>query len=83
MFASGYSDAELHDMSLNERQVKAVRYLQINKTITSAQYQQLFGASKPTASRDLTDLTAKKLVSKVGTTGKGTSYVLVERKGLT
>jgi len=47
------------------------------------QYQQLFGASKPTASRDLTDLTTKRLVSKVGTTGKGTSYVLIERKGLT
>ncbi len=52
-------------------------------TITNAQYQQLFEASKPTASRDLSDLTTKKLVSKVGTTGKGTSYVLIERKGLT
>ncbi len=83
MFASGYSDAELRDMSLNERQVKAIRYLQISKTITNAQYQQLFEASKPTASRDLTYLTTKKLVSKVGTTGKGTSYVLVELKGLT
>lgn len=82
MFASGYSDAELREMSLNERQVKAIRYLQINKTITNAQYQQLFAASKPTASRDLTEMAKLMLISKVGTTGKGTSYVLVERKGL-
>lgn len=83
LFASGYSDAELKDMGLNERQVTAVRYMQVNKTITSAQYQELSGASKPTASRDLSELVTKQIIAKVGTTGKGTSYHLRERKGLT
>jgi predicted HTH transcriptional regulator len=82
MFASGYSDAELLELRLNERQVRAVRYLQINKRMSNAQYQQLFEASKATASRDLTDMTKKGLVARTGTTGKGTSYVLAERKGL-
>lgn len=83
LFASGYSDAELVEMGLNERQVSVVRYMQVNKTITSAQYQELTGASKPTASRDLSELVAKQIVAKLGTTGKGTSYHLLERKGLT
>jgi ATP-dependent DNA helicase RecG len=83
MFATGYSDAELHELGLNERQMQAVRYLQVSKTLTNAQYQELFGLSKATASRDLSDLVTKKVIAKVGTTGKGTSYVLLEPKRLT
>ncbi len=81
MFSNGYSDTELNEMGLNSRQIAAVRYMQLKKTITNAQYQELFEASKPTASRDLAELAKQKLVEKVGTTGKGTSYVLLERKG--
>lgn len=80
MFATGYSDPELIEMGLNARQISAIRFLQTHKTITNAQYQELFEASKPTASRDMADLVKQKLVSKIGITGKGTSYVLAERK---
>lgn len=79
MFASGFSSDELIAMNLNERQVGAIRYLQLNRTITNATYQELFGASKATSSRDLSELVAKSLLVKVGTTGKGTSYSLAER----
>ena len=41
--------------------------------------------SKPTASRELKELADKKLIAKLGKTGKGTVYVISERahKGLT
>jgi len=45
-------------------------------------YQKAFGVSKPTASRDLEDMLRKGILKKIGTTGKGTYYVL-NRKGLT
>ena len=45
-------------------------------------YQKAFGVSKPTASRDLEDMLRKGILEKIGTTGKGTHYVL-NRKGLT
>ncbi|MBX9693194.1 MAG: putative DNA binding domain-containing protein [Cyanobacteria bacterium] len=83
MFTSGYTDAELRDMKLSDRQIQAIRYMQIHKTITNTEYQQLFSASKPTASRDLSELVKHKLIAKQGTTGKGTAYVLEDRKGLT
>ena len=41
-----------------------------------------FGVSKPTATRDLDGLVSKGVLERVGTTGKGTRYVL-RRKGLT
>lgn len=82
MFASGYSDADLQKMKLSDRQIRAIRYLQLHKTITNTEYQDLFEASKPTASRDLSQLAKLNLLNKVGTTGKGTGYVLVDRKGL-
>jgi hypothetical protein len=45
------------------------------------QYQRLFSASKPTASRELEQLRSIGVLAKVGTTGKGTHYVLAG-KGL-
>ena len=50
--------------------------------ITNKLYQEKFGVSKPTASRHLEALTEKGVLCKIGTTGKGTHYVLAN-KGLT
>jgi ATP-dependent DNA helicase RecG len=82
MFASGYSTSELHSLDLNDRQIKAIRYLQLHKTIANTEYQVLFESSKATATRDLSQLVKLNIITKVGTTGKGTSYVLIEHKGL-
>ena len=46
------------------------------------EYQKTFGVSKPTATRDLEDMVRKGVLEKIGTTGKGTHYIL-DRKGLT
>ena len=58
--------------------------MQIAKTgerLNNQDYQKAFVVSKPTASRDLEDLVRKGVLEKIGTTGKGTYYVL-GRKGL-
>lgn len=68
--------------NLNDRQMKAVFFVKTGEQVTNKDYQQKFGVSKPTASRDLDDLVKKSILEKIGTTGKGTYYIL-NRKGLT
>jgi hypothetical protein len=72
----------LAGMNLNERQVKAVAIIKTGEQLGNKDYQERFGVSKPTASRDLDDLARKGIVTKIGTTGKGTYYIL-NSKGLT
>lgn len=71
---------QLIRLGLNERQLKAVMYVKRNGKITNTELQELFGVSKATATRDLTELVEKyEVLNKVGQTGVGTNYVL--RKG--
>jgi ATP-dependent DNA helicase RecG len=53
-----------------------------SERLSNLDYQKAFGGSKPTASRDLEDMLRKGILETIGTTGKGTYYVL-NRKGLT
>jgi len=69
-------------LDLNERQRQAVLIAKTSERLSNLDYQKAFGVSKPTASRDLEDMVRKGVLRKIGTTGKGTYYVL-ERKGLT
>jgi predicted HTH transcriptional regulator len=74
------STAEVLDKyNLSERQLKAIRYLQMHRLISNSIYQLAFEASKRTASRDLEEMVSEGIVEKVGTTGKGVHYSL--RKG--
>jgi ATP-dependent DNA helicase RecG len=52
-----------------------------SERLSNLDYQKAFGVSKLTASRDLEDMLRKGILEKIGTTGKGTYYVL-NRKGL-
>ena len=61
---------------------KAVLIAKTSERLSNLDYQKAFGVSKPTASRDLEDMLRKGILEKIGTTGKGTYYVL-NRKGLT
>jgi ATP-dependent DNA helicase RecG len=72
----------IEDLKLNERQKKAVQSIKSDLRLTNSGYQDQFGVSKPTASRDLDDLVSKGVLERSGTTGKGTYYEL-NRKGLT
>ena len=71
----------LESLDLNDRQRRALSHLKAVGHIGNIEYQTFLGVAKRTAHRDLTDLVRKTVLEKIGTTGKGTVYVL--RKGAT
>ncbi|MCU0858622.1 MAG: hypothetical protein MUC65_09505 [Pontiellaceae bacterium] len=60
------TDDVLAGLGLNERQMKAVRYVKEHGEITSGKYQELTGAEARTATRDLVDLVGKQVFTKRG-----------------
>ena len=68
-------------LNLNDRQQQALIHVKTAGRIGNTEYQTLLGVAKRTAHRDLMGLVEKGILEKVGTTGKGTIYVL--RKGAT
>lgn len=65
-------------LDLNDRQRQALDLLRSQGRITNTDYQTAFAVAKRTAHRDLAELAEKGLVEKVGSTGKGTYYVLAK-----
>ncbi len=79
----GWLTAEvLAGLELNDRQRKAIVHVKTKGRIANTEYQQLTGAIKKTASRDLDDLVQKGIFAKSGTTGRGTYYVLIRKGGI-
>jgi len=66
-------------LNLNDRQQRVLIHLKTAGRIGNTEYQELLGVAKRTAHRDLTELVERGILKKLGTTGKGTAYVL--RKG--
>ena len=75
-----YTEEYLRSLSLNERQINAVMYVKEKGKITNKNYQDLTGISKPMATIDLKELSDKKVLEKIGTTGRGTAYILVKQR---
>ena len=71
-----YREEYLKTYGLEDRQIKALMYMKEYGYMTNIKYQELMDVSKRTATRDLQLLQDRSLVQKVGTTGKGTSYIL-------
>ncbi len=71
-----YTEEYLRKLEINERQVKAILYIKEHGSISNRLYQEITGISKPGATLDLQDLVSKELISKTGTTGRGTYYTL-------
>ena len=71
----------MDQLGLMDRERKLISLLKIRGRIGNKEYQDEFGVSKPTASRHLEALVDRGVLTKIGTTGKGTHYVL-SRKGL-
>lgn len=68
----------LAGLGLNDRQRQALDLLRGQGRITNTEYQAAFDVAKRTAHRDLAELAEKGLVERVGSTGKGTYYVLAQ-----
>jgi len=78
IFKDVLTEEQLKKLGINERQIKAVMYVKEHKNISNQKYQELYKVSKATATRDLTELVDTfKLLKKEGTTGAGTTYVLM------
>ncbi|MBU4509812.1 transcriptional regulator [bacterium] len=71
-----YTEERLKEIGLNDRQIKAVIYVKEKGKITNKEYRELNGVIKKTASRDLGALTNMRILEKVGSTGKGTYYIM-------
>jgi len=72
-----YTEEYLKDIGLNERQIKAVMYVKTHGKITNKEYQEICNISERTATRNLKYLVAQEILKQVGTTGKGTYYIIV------
>ena len=74
------TDGAMAQLGLNERQKKGVALVKKTGRVTNTEYQTELNVSRATASRDLEILCASGVLKKVGTTGKGTYYVLARKR---
>lgn len=76
-----YTEENLRKMGLNERQIKAVMFTKQHGRITNTEYQRICNVKKRQATNDLHELEKKKILEKIGATGKGTYYILGHQRG--
>ncbi len=70
----GDYNQRLSRLGLNQRQIRALKHAQRFGAINSGRYSDLFETSERTAARELRALVDKGLLTRQGTTGKGTYY---------
>ena len=75
-----YTEEYLRNLRLNDRQIRAVMYVKEKGKITNKEYQTLNGVSERTATRDLSKLVSLNIFEQIGSTGKGTFYLLRNHK---
>ena len=71
-----FNEEYLRGLGLNERQIKAVLYVKEKGKITNKEYQAVCGVKERLATMELKDLVEKGIFEKVGSTGKGTHYIM-------
>jgi len=75
-----YTEEYLRKMGLNERQIKAVMYVKEKGKIANKEYQAEFLVSKPTDTRDLTELVDKEIFELKGKGRRDVHYTLSKPK---
>ncbi len=76
-----FTEKYLSELGLNERQLKAVKYVKEKGRITNKEYQTINEISKQMASIDLKGLVDRKIFDRLGKTGRGTEYIMSKGKG--
>ncbi|MBU4343031.1 MAG: DUF4062 domain-containing protein [Candidatus Omnitrophica bacterium] len=71
-----YTDDVLSVLGLNDRQIETVKFVKVEGRITNKEYQKKFDLKKRQSTDDLKELEIKGILARVGTTGKGTYYIL-------
>ncbi len=74
-----YTEEHLRTLDINERQIRAILFIKEHGSITNTAYQKLNNLGKTVSTTELIYLSEKQLIEKVGTTGRGTRYVLKGR----
>ena len=62
--------------NLNERQKKALEYIKIRGKVTNKEYRDICTVNRIMAFRDLSELVKKKIIEKIGKTGRWAYYIL-------
>ena len=75
-----FTEGTLRRMDINERQLKAIKFVKEIGRITNREYSELASANSRTSLRDLNDLCDKGIFKKIGVTGRNTQYVLTRHK---
>ncbi len=70
-----WNEESLKKIGLNERQIKAIKYVKENQQISNKNYQDINTVSNKTAYLDLSDLIKKEIFKTIGK-GKSVSYIL-------
>ena len=76
-----FTEEQLMKLGLNQRQIKAVQYVKEKGRITNAEYQEINVIGKSTTIEELRNLVERKILLRIGETGRGTFYEL-QRKEL-
>ena len=71
-----FNEEYLRNIGLNERQIEAFFYVKEKGQITNKEYQELCNVKDRLATKELKDLVNKDVFKKIGTTGKGTYYII-------
>ena len=77
LFKDRFSKEQLQQLGLNERQIKAVLYVKEKGRITNKEYQELNTIGKSVVIDELRDLVEKQVFLKIGETGRGIYYELI------
>ena len=76
LFKDRFSEEQLQQLGLNERQIKTVLHVKEKGKITNSEYQKINDCSRATASRDLTELVQKDILLFNDIAGAGANYQL-------
>lgn len=71
-----FTEDTLLRLGLNERQIKAIKYIKRKSKIANKEYQKINAISKPTATRELSQMVKLNILTQKGIVGKGTFYIL-------
>lgn len=74
-----YHAEYLKKLRLNDRQIKAVLYVKENGKISNIEYQTINDIKKTVSASELQDLTERKILIKIGNTGRGIKYILANQ----
>jgi len=75
LFKDRFSEEQLQQLGLNERQIKAVLYVKEKGGITTSAYTKLYAVAERTARNDLNELSDKQVFKRIGETNLA-KYVL-------